>query len=84
MGYDIGFNGVDHVLASGKDINIMVFNTEVYSNTGGQSSKATPTGAVAQFAAGGKEVKQKDLAAIAMSYEFVSCSTVCSTNTECV
>ena len=69
--YDIGFNGVDHVLASGKDINIMVFNTEVYSNTGGQSSKATPTGAVAQFAAGGKEVKQKDLAAIAMSYGYV-------------
>ncbi|MBQ6857060.1 MAG: 4Fe-4S binding protein, partial [Lachnospiraceae bacterium] len=69
--YDIGFNGVDHVLASGKDINIMVFNTEVYSNTGGQSSKATPTGAVAQFAAGGKDVKQKDLAAIAMSYGYV-------------
>ena len=69
--YDIGFGGVDHVLASGKDINIMVYNTEVYSNTGGQSSKATPTGAVAQFAAGGKEVKQKDLAAIAMSYGYV-------------
>ena len=69
--YDIGFNGVDHVLASGQDINIMVFNTEVYSNTGGQSSKATPTGAVAQFAAGGKEVKQKDLASIAMSYGYV-------------
>ena len=69
--FDIGFGGVDHVLASGKDINVMVFNTEVYSNTGGQSSKATPTGAVAQFAAGGKEVKQKDLAAIAMSYGYV-------------
>ena len=69
--YDIGFGGVDHVLASGKDINIMVFDTEVYSNTGGQSSKATPTGAVAQFAAGGKEVKKKDLAAIAMSYGYV-------------
>ena len=69
--YDIGFGGVDHVLASGEDINIMVFDTEVYSNTGGQSSKATPTGAVAQFAAGGKEVKQKDLAAIAMSYGYV-------------
>ena len=66
--YDIGFGGVDHILASGKDINVMVFNTEVYSNTGGQASKATPTGAVAQFAAGGKEVKQKDLAGIAMSY----------------
>ena len=69
--YDIGFGGVDHVLASGKDINVMVFDTEVYSNTGGQSSKATPTGAVAQFAAGGKEVKKKDLAAIAMSYGYV-------------
>ena len=69
--YDIGFGGVDHVLASGKDINIMVFDTEVYSNTGGQSSKATPTGAVAQFAAGGKDVKKKDLASIAMSYGYV-------------
>ena len=69
--YDIGFGGVDHILASGKDINVMVFDTEVYSNTGGQSSKATPTGAVAQFAAGGKEVKKKDLAAIAMSYGYV-------------
>ena len=69
--YDIGFGGVDHVLASGKDINIMVFDTEVYSNTGGQSSKATKTGAVAQFAAGGKEVKKKDLASIAMSYGYV-------------
>ncbi|MBP7320947.1 MAG: pyruvate:ferredoxin (flavodoxin) oxidoreductase, partial [Lachnospiraceae bacterium] len=69
--YDIGFGGVDHVLASGKDINIMVFDTEVYSNTGGQSSKATPTGAIAQFAAAGKEVKKKDLASIAMSYGYV-------------
>ena len=69
--YDIGFNGVDHVLASGKDINIMVYDTEVYSNTGGQASKATKTGAVAQFAAGGKEVKKKDLASIAMSYGYV-------------
>ena len=69
--YDIGFGGVDHVLASGKDINIMVFDTEVYSNTGGQSSKATPTGAIAQFAAGGKETKKKDLASIAMSYGYV-------------
>ena len=69
--YDIGFGGVDHVLASGKDINIMVFDTEVYSNTGGQSSKATPTGAIAQFAAGGKDVKKKDLASIAMSYGYV-------------
>ena len=69
--YDIGFGGVDHVLASGKDINVMVFDTEVYSNTGGQSSKATPTGAVAQFAAGGKETKKKDMASIAMSYGYV-------------
>ncbi len=69
--YDIGFGGLDHVLASGQDINIMVFDTEVYSNTGGQSSKATPTGAIAQFAAGGKEVKKKDLASIAMSYGYV-------------
>ena len=69
--YDIGFGGVDHVLASGKDINIMVFDTEVYSNTGGQSSKATKTGAVAQFAAGGKDTKKKDLASIAMSYGYV-------------
>ncbi|MCI9594423.1 MAG: pyruvate:ferredoxin (flavodoxin) oxidoreductase [Lachnospiraceae bacterium] len=69
--YDIGFGGVDHVLASGKDINVMVYDTEVYSNTGGQSSKATPTGAVAQFAAGGKDVKKKDLASIAMSYGYV-------------
>ncbi|HCT92796.1 MAG TPA: pyruvate:ferredoxin (flavodoxin) oxidoreductase [Lachnospiraceae bacterium] len=69
--YDIGFGGVDHVLASGQDINVMVFDTEVYSNTGGQASKATPTGAIAQFAAGGKEVKKKDLASIAMSYGYV-------------
>lgn len=69
--YDIGFGGVDHVLASKKDINIMVFDTEVYSNTGGQSSKSTPTGAIAKFAAGGKEVKKKDLASIAMSYGYV-------------
>ena len=69
--YDIGFGGVDHVLASGQDINIMVFDTEVYSNTGGQSSKSTPTGAIAQFAAGGKEVKKKDMASIAMSYGYV-------------
>ena len=69
--YDIGFGGVDHVLASGQDVNIMVFDTEVYSNTGGQSSKATPTGAIAEFAAAGKEVKKKDLASIAMSYGYV-------------
>lgn len=69
--YDIGFGGVDHILASGKDINVMVFDTEVYSNTGGQSSKSTPTGAIAQFAAAGKDVKKKDLASIAMSYGYV-------------
>ena len=69
--YDIGFGGLDHVLASGADVNILVFDTEVYSNTGGQSSKATQTGAIAQFAAAGKEIKKKDLAGIAMSYGYV-------------
>lgn len=69
--YDIGFGGLDHVLASGEDINIMVFDTEVYSNTGGQSSKSTPTGAIAQFAAAGKETKKKDLAGMAMTYGYV-------------
>jgi len=69
--YDIGFGGLDHVIASGEDVNILVFDTEVYSNTGGQSSKATPAGAIAQFAAAGKEVKKKDLASIAMSYGYV-------------
>ena len=69
--YDIGFGGVDHVLASGEDVNILVFDTEVYSNTGGQASKATPTGSVAQFAAAGKAVKKKVLGAIAMSYGYV-------------
>ena len=69
--YDIGFGGLDHVIASGEDVNILVFDTEVYSNTGGQASKATPTGAIAQFAASGKTVKKKDLAAIAMSYGYV-------------
>ena len=69
--YDIGFGGLDHVIASGKNVNIMVFDTEVYSNTGGQASKSTPTGAIAQFAAAGKVVKKKDLAGIAMSYGYV-------------
>lgn len=69
--YDIGFGGVDHVLAQNQNVNILVFDTEVYSNTGGQASKSTPTGAVAQFAAAGKEVKKKDLAQIAMSYGYV-------------
>ena len=75
--YDIGFGGVDHVLASGKDINIMVYDTEVYSNTGGQASKSTKTGAVAQFAAGGKDTKKKDLAGIAMSYGYVYVAQIC-------
>ena len=69
--YDIGFSGLDHVIASGENVNILVFDTEVYSNTGGQASKATPVGSVAQFAAAGKAVKKKDLAAIAMSYGYV-------------
>ncbi len=69
--YDIGYGGLDHVIASGENINIFVFDTEVYSNTGGQASKATPTGAVAQFAASGKAVKKKDLAQIAISYGYV-------------
>ena len=69
--YDIGFGGLDHVIASHQNVNIVVFDTEVYSNTGGQASKATPTGAIAQFAAMGKEVKKKDLAQIAMSYGYV-------------
>ena len=69
--YDIGFGGLDHVIASGENVNILVFDTEVYSNTGGQASKATPVGSVAQFAAAGKAVKKKALAAIAMSYGYV-------------
>lgn len=69
--YDIGFGGLDHVLASGEDVNVLVFDTEVYSNTGGQSSKSTPTGAVAQFAASGKVTKKKDLGMMAMTYGYV-------------
>ena len=69
--YDIGFGGLDHVLASGEDVNILVLDTEVYSNTGGQNSKATPMGAVAKFAAGGKPSHKKDLAKIAMDYDNV-------------
>jgi pyruvate-ferredoxin/flavodoxin oxidoreductase len=69
--YDIGYGGLDHVLASGEDINVLVFDTEVYSNTGGQSSKSTPTAAVAQFAAAGKNTKKKDLGRMAMSYGYV-------------
>lgn len=69
--YDIGYNGLDHVIASGEDVNILVLDTEVYSNTGGQSSKSTPTGAVAKFAATGKRTKKKDLARLAMTYGYV-------------
>ncbi|MDR0466378.1 MAG: pyruvate:ferredoxin (flavodoxin) oxidoreductase, partial [Deltaproteobacteria bacterium] len=74
--YDIGFGGLDHVLASGEDINVLVLDTEVYSNTGGQSSKATPTGSVAKFAAAGKRMAKKDLGRIAMSYGFVYVASV--------
>lgn len=69
--YDIGFGGLDHVLASGEDLNVLVFDTEVYSNTGGQASKATPTAAIAKFASSGKRTKKKDLGMIAMSYGYV-------------
>ena len=69
--YDIGYGGLDHMLASGEDVNVLVVDTEVYSNTGGQASKATPTGSVAKFAAGGKRVKKKDLGMMAMSYGYV-------------
>ena len=69
--YDIGYGGLDHVLASGENVNVLVLDTEVYSNTGGQASKSTPTGAVAQFAAGGKAIKKKDLGMMAMVYGYV-------------
>jgi pyruvate-ferredoxin/flavodoxin oxidoreductase len=74
--YDIGYGGLDHVIAQGEDVNILVMDTEVYSNTGGQSSKATPTGAIAKFAAGGKQVKKKDLGAIAMTYGYVYVASI--------
>ena len=74
--YDIAFGGIDHVLASAEDINVFVFDTEVYSNTGGQSSKATPTGTMAKFAASGKKTPKKDLGAIAMTYGYVYVATV--------
>ena len=74
--YDIGFGGVDHVLASGDDINILVVDTEVYSNTGGQASKATPTGAIAKYAASGKKIAKKDMGAIAMTYGYVYVASV--------
>jgi len=69
--YDIGFGGLDHVIASGKDVNILVLDTEVYSNTGGQASKSTPIGAIAKFAAAGKRVRKKDLGMIAATYGYV-------------
>ena len=75
--YDIGFGGLDHVLASGEDINVLVFDTEVYSNTGGQSSKSTPTGSVAQFAAAGKSIQKKDLLGMAMTYGYVYTASIC-------
>jgi pyruvate-ferredoxin/flavodoxin oxidoreductase len=74
--YDIGYGGLDHVIASGRDVNILVLDTEVYSNTGGQSSKATPTGAVAKFAAGGKPTRKKDLGQMAMTYGYVYVASV--------
>ncbi len=74
--YDIGYGGLDHVLASGENVNVLVFDTEVYSNTGGQSSKATPTAAIAKFAASGKKIKKKDLGLMAMSYGYVYVSQV--------
>ena len=74
--YDIGYGGLDHVLAQGEDVNVLVVDTEVYSNTGGQSSKSTPTGSVAKFAAAGKRTKKKDLGMMAMSYGYVYVATV--------
>ena len=74
--YDIGYGGLDHVIASGHDVNILVLDTEVYSNTGGQASKSTPTGAVAKFAAGGKPTRKKDLGRMAMTYGYVYVASV--------
>ena len=74
--YDIGYGGLDHVMASGEDVNILVLDTEVYSNTGGQSSKATPTGSVAKFAASGKKTRKKDLGRMAMTYGYVYVASV--------
>jgi pyruvate-ferredoxin/flavodoxin oxidoreductase len=74
--YDIAYGGIDHVLASGEDINVMVYDTEVYSNTGGQSSKATPTGSIAKFAASGKKTAKKDMGAMAMTYGYVYVANV--------
>ena len=69
--YDIGFGGLDHVLASGLDVNVLVLDTEVYSNTGGQSSKATPVGAVAKFASAGKRIRKKDLGLMQTTYGYI-------------
>jgi len=74
--YDIAYGGIDHVLASGEDINVMIYDTEVYSNTGGQSSKATPTGSIAKFAASGKKTAKKDMGAMAMTYGYVYVASV--------
>jgi pyruvate-ferredoxin/flavodoxin oxidoreductase len=74
--YDISFGGIDHVLATGEDINVIVYDTEVYSNTGGQSSKATPTGSIAKFAASGKKTAKKDLGGMAMTYGYVYVASV--------
>jgi pyruvate-ferredoxin/flavodoxin oxidoreductase len=74
--YDIAYGGIDHILASGEDINVLVFDTEVYSNTGGQSSKATPTGSVAKFAFSGKKTSKKDLGAMAMTYGYVYVASI--------
>ncbi len=84
--YDIGYGGLDHVLAANRDVNVFVFDTEVYSNTGGQASKSTPTGAIAQFAAGGKEVRKKNLAEIAMGYGYiyVACIAMGADYNQCV
>ena len=78
--YDIGYGGLDHVLASGEDVNVLVFDTEIYSNTGGQASKATPTAAVAKFAASGKRIKKKDLGMIATTYGYVYVAQVAGAN----
>ena len=75
--YDIGYGGLDHVIASGEDVNILVLDTEVYSNTGGQSSKSTPLGALAQFAAQGKRIRKKDLGLMATTYGYVYVAQNC-------
>ena len=84
--YDIGYGGLDHVIASGEDVNLLVLDTEVYSNTGGQSSKATPLGAIAQFAAQGKRIRKKDLGLIATTYGYVYVAQVAmgADNAQCL